>query len=378
MPLTLKLHDSIADIGEAVWESLRPDDNPFNSFAYLDALEQSGSVGRRTGWQPTHVTLSDDDGVRGVMPLYIKSHSMGEYVFDQSWARAYEEAGGAYYPKLQGSIPFTPVTGARLLSPDVEVRRALIEAGQRLCDQNRLSSLHVTFPTEEEWRWMGEAGWLLRQDQQFWWENDSYNDFNAFLDKLSSNRRKVIRRERRDVQALLNMRWISGNDITENNLDQLYAFIEDTYDRKWGTGRPYLTRAFFSLAVERMRDRVALVFAHDGPRAVAGAINFIGGDTLYGRQWGALVEVPFLHFEVCYYQAIEFAIQNGLKRVEAGTQGEHKLARGYLPTPVYSAHYIRDRALRGPVERYLIGERAAVREQMAMLAEDASPFKKDA
>ncbi len=376
MPLSLKLHDTIADIGETVWDGLRPDDNPFNAFAYLDALERSGSVGRRTGWQVTHLSLSDEGGVRGVMPLYVKSHSMGEYVFDQSWARAYEEAGGAYYPKLQSSIPFTPVTGARLLSHDREARGALVGAARKLCDQNRLSSLHVTFPLEDEWRMMGEAGWLLRQDQQFWWENESYNNFDAFLNRLSSNRRKVIRRERREVQSLLNMRWITGADITEGHLDQLYAFIADTYDRKWGTGRPYLTRTFFSLVVERMRDRMALVFAFDGPRAVAGAINFIGDDTLYGRQWGALVEVPFLHFEVCYYQAIDFAIARGLKRVEAGTQGEHKLARGYLPNPVYSAHYIRDPALRAPVERYLTGERAAMREEMHLLAESASPFKK--
>ncbi len=375
MPLTLKLHDAIADIGEAVWDGLRPDDNPFNAFAYLEALEATRCVGGRSGWQSAHLSLSDETGVRGVMPLYVKSHSMGEYVFDQSWARAYEEAGGAYYPKLLCAIPFTPVTGARLLSPDADVRTALIDAARQVCDRNRLSSLHVTFPTEEEWKLAGDAGLLLRQDQQFWWENDGYNDFDAFLVRLSSNRRKVIRRERREVQAIFDMRWIVGEEITEAHLDQLYAFIADTYDRKWGTGRPYLTRAFFSRVAERMRDHLALVFAFDGPRAVAGAINFIGGDTLYGRQWGALVEAPFLHFEVCYYQAMDFAVARGLKRVEAGTQGEHKLARGYLPNPVYSAHYIRDKALRGPVERYLMGERMAVREHMQALETDMSPFK---
>ena len=376
MSLTLKLHNAIADIGEAAWDGLRADDNPFTAYAYLEALERTGCVDRKSGWQPAHLSLEDDAGIRGVMPLYIKHHSMGEYVFDQSWARAYEEAGGNYYPKLQGAIPFTPVTGQRLLSPDADVRRDLAEAAVKVCDQNRLSSLHVTFPNEDEWRLLGDMGWLLRQDRQFWWHNDGYQSFDDFLAQLSSNRRKVIRRERREVQDLLRLEWVSGGDITEGHLDQLYAFIEDTYDRKWGTGRPYLTRAFFSAVAERTRDQIALVLAWDGPRAIAGAINFIGGDTLYGRQWGALAEVPFLHFEVCYYQAIEFAIARGLKRVEAGTQGEHKLSRGYLPSPVYSAHYIRDRALRGPVERYLMGERAAVAEQMAMLEAEMSPFRK--
>ena len=375
--LTLKLHDRIATIGQAAWDSLRDDDNPFNTYAYLDALETTGCVDRASGWQPVHLALGDESGaIRGVMPLYVKYHSMGEYVFDQAWARAYEAAGGDYYPKLQGAVPFTPVTGARLLSPDAQVRRQLVEAAMKVCDQNRLSSLHVTFPGESEWRLMGEAGLLLRQDQQFWWRNEGYATFDDFLERLSSSRRKVIRRERRDVQAALRMEWITGGNITEDHLDRLYAFIANTYDRKWGNGRPYLTRDFFSLAAERMRDKLALVFAFDGPRAVAGAINFIGGDTLYGRQWGALVDVPFLHFEVCYYQAIDFAIARGLKRVEAGTQGEHKLSRGYLPNPVYSAHYIRDKRLRAPVEHYLAGEREAVREQMQMLSTGASPFRK--
>jgi len=309
-----------------------------------------------------------------VMPLYVKYHSMGEYVFDQSWARAYEQAGGDYYPKLQCAIPFTPVTGARLLSSDPEVRQALVKAAISLCETNKLSSLHVTFPHEDEWQVMGGMGLLQRQDQQFWWDNAGYQSFDDFLAALSSNRRKVIRRERRDVQERLDLHWHVGAEITETHLDQMYAFIESTYDRKWGS--PYLTREFFSRIRETMRDQLALVFAYDGDKAVAGAINFIGGDILYGRQWGALVDVPFLHFEVCYYQAIDFAIERGLKRVEAGTQGEHKLSRGYLPNPVYSAHYIRDKRLRAPVEAYLMREREAVVEQMLMLAEEASPFKK--
>ncbi len=374
--LTIKLHDRVADIGESVWEGLRSDDNPFTSFAYLDALESTGCVDRQSGWQPLHLSLSDDNGVRGVMPLYVKQHSMGEYVFDQSWARAYEQAGGDYYPKLQGAIPFTPVTGPRLLSPDPAVRRALAAAAVSVCDSNRLSSIHVTFPIEGEWDLLGEMGWLKRRDQQFWWDNDNYGSFDDFLADLSSNRRKVIRRERRDVQAVLDLRWVTGDDLSERHMDDLYAFIENTYDRKWGTGRPYLTRRFFSRILETMRDQIALVFAYDGTEAVAGAINFMSGDTLYGRQWGATVDVPFLHFEVCYYKAIEFAIARGLKRVEAGTQGEHKLSRGYLPHPVYSAHYIRDKRLRAPIEAYLAQERMAVLENMQALEEEASPFKK--
>jgi predicted N-acyltransferase len=373
--LTLKIHSRIAEIGETSWNGLRDDDNPFTSFAYLDALEATHCVDQASGWQPVHITLSDEAGVvRGVMPLYVKYHSMGEYVFDQSWARAYEQAGGDYYPKLQGAIPFTPVTGSRLISPDPEVRQALAKAAISLCEGNKLSSLHITFPREDEWEMMGEMGLLQRQDQQFWWDNNGYATFDDFLAALSSNRRKVIRRERRDVQSIVDLRWHVGDEITETHLDQMYAFIESTYDRKWGS--PYLTRAFFSRIAETMRDQLALIFAYTGDEAVAGAINFIGGDTLYGRQWGTLIDIPFLHFEVCYYQAIDFAIARGLKRVEAGTQGEHKLSRGYLPNPVYSAHYIRDKRLRAPIEDYLKREREAVVEQMQMLEEEASPFKK--
>ena len=372
--LSLSLHNRIAEIGEAAWDAVRPDANPFTSFAFLDALERTGCVDQTSGWQPTHLALRDGDAVRGVMPLYVKYHSMGEYVFDHSWARAYEQAGGEYYPKLQCAVPFTPVTGARLLSPDADVRRALLDGATRLCDGNKLSSLHITFPIESEWHLAGEMGLLLRQDQQFWFDNPGYGNFDDFLAQLSSNRRKVIRRERRDVQAALSFRFLTGADIEEHHLDEMYAFIQNTYDRKWG--QPYLTREFFSVIAERMREQIVLVFAYDGSRAVAGAINFIGGDTLYGRQWGATVDVPFLHFEVCYYQAIDFAIERGLKRVEAGTQGEHKLSRGYLPHPVYSAHYIRDPRLRKPIADYLAREREAVAEQMVELEEAASPFKK--
>ena len=371
---TLSLHDRIADIGEAAWDALLPDANPFTTFAYLEALESTGCVGGESGWQPAHLALRNGEAVTGVMPLYIKYHSMGEYVFDHAWARAYEQAGGQYYPKLQSSIPFTPVTGPRLLARDTATRTALLDAAMRICDQNRLSSLHITFPLEDEWLSAGEQGLLLRQDQQFWFDNPGYGNFDDFLAALSSNRRKVIRRERRDVSAQLTFRLITGADITETHLDEMYAFIQNTYDRKWG--QPYLTRAFFSVVTERMRDRILLIFAYDGDQAVAGAINFIGGDILYGRQWGATVDVPFLHFEVCYYQAMDYAIAHGLKRVEAGTQGEHKLMRGYLPHPVYSAHYIRDARLRRPVADYLERERVAVVEQMELMEAEASPFKK--
>ncbi len=375
--LTLSLHSRIDDIGAEAWDRLRPDGNPFNSYAYLHALEATGCVDAQSGWQPVHIALRDDAGaIQGVMPLYVKQHSMGEYVFDQAWARAYEQAGGAYYPKLLNGIPFTPVTGTRLLSPDPGVRRALAEAAIKVCDQNRLSSLHINFPSEAEWQDLGEIGLLQRQDQQFWWDNAGYASFDDFLAALSSNRRKVIRRERRDIQAAVEMRTIAGADITEAHLDDLYGFIENTYDRKWGTGSPYLTRDFFSQVRATMGDQMVLIFAYDGPTAIAGAVNFLGPDTLYGRQWGCTVDIPFLHFEVCYYQAIDFAIARGLKRVEAGTQGEHKLSRGYLPHPVYSAHYIRDKRLRAPVAHFLDSEREAVVEHMHALEEEASPFKK--
>jgi len=372
--LKISLHRSISEIAPALWDGLRPDDNPFTTHAFLDALEESGCLGEDTGWLPHHLSLSDADGtIRGVMPLYLKLHSMGEYVFDHSWAQAYERAGGQYYPKLLCASPFTPVTGARLLSREPDIGDELVRTAIGLCDANGLSSLHINFPAEDEWERMGELGLLRRMDQQFWWDNEGYSSFDDFLARLSANRRKVIRRERRDVQAALDMRIHTGTDITEAHLDHLYAFIENTYDRKWGA--PYLTRDFFSLITERMRERIVLVFAYEGTQPVAGAINFRSADTLYGRQWGARIDRPFLHFEVCYYQAIDYAIAQGLRRVEAGTQGEHKISRGYLPYPVYSAHYIRDKALRQPVARYLDQERLAILAQMAELKQELSPFR---
>ncbi|MNE13574.1 hypothetical protein D3C80_1064140 [compost metagenome] len=311
------------------------------------------------------------------MPLYLKGHSQGEYVFDHSWADAYQRAGGRYYPKLLGAVPFTPATGPRFLhSPGTDaatVREALLQGALTLVERLGVSSLHVNFPTEPEWRAMTQAGLLPRRDIQFIWRNEGYQTFDDFLAALSSNRRKTIRRERREAQAGLDIRVLTGADITEAHWDAFFAFYMDTGDRKWG--RPYLTRDFFARIGATMADRIALVMAFEDGAPVAGALNFIGRDTLYGRQWGTLVDRPFLHFELCYYQAIDFAIARGLSRVEAGAQGQHKIARGYLPSPVYSAHFIADPALRDPVARYLQQERPAVEAEMREMARTLSPYR---
>jgi uncharacterized protein len=378
----VRVHPAIADIGQAAWDgcNAHPDyaANPFTSYDFLQALEESGCVGGRTGWLPRHLSVHDGAGdVLGVMPLYVKSHSQGEYVFDHAWAQAYMRAGGNYYPKLQCAAPFSPVTGPRLLARGGEHRDAvqdiLIAGARAVCQEAGASSLHVTFPLEAEWRRMGEDGLLLRQDQQYHWVNAGYATFDDFLAALSSNRRKTIRRERRDAQAGLEIVALSGADLREEHWDAFFAFYMDTGSRKWG--RPYLNRRFFSLIGERMAERILLVMAKREGQWVAGALNLIGADTLYGRNWGTLVDVPFLHFELCYYQAIEQAILRGLKRVEAGAQGEHKIARGYLPSPVYSAHWIADPALRAPVARYLEQERAQVESEMAYLQAEYSPFR---
>jgi predicted N-acyltransferase len=311
------------------------------------------------------------------MPLYLKSHSQGEYIFDHAWADAYERAGGRYYPKLLSAAPFTPVTGARLLvRPDVDPQegwRMLTGGALTVCERYGISSFHVNFPTEAEWSWLGEQGLGRREGQQYHWENAGYGDFEDFLGALSSGRRKTIRRERRDAQAEVEIVALTGADITEAHWDAFFGFYMDTGSRKWG--RPYLTRTFFSLLGERMADRVLLIMARRRGRWIAGALNLIGDDALFGRHWGCNEDVPFLHFELCYYQAIDWAIAHGLPRVEAGAQGQHKIARGYLPRPVFSAHYIADPALRGPVERYLEQERAGVESEMEWLTEEYSPFK---
>lgn len=355
-------------------------DNPFISHDFLHCLEQSKSVGGRTGWVPRHlIAETTEGGIVGAAPTYLKTHSRGEYVFDQGWADAYERAGGSYYPKLQVAVPFTPVTGPRLLArpgPQQEaVASALGDALAELTRRNGLSSAHLTFLTEAEWQMLGDKGFLQRTDQQFHWDNAGYASFDDFLTALASRKRKAIRRERRDALADgVTLHRLTGSDLTEEVWDAFFAFYMETGSRKWG--RPYLTREFFSLIGERMADRVLLIMARRAGRWIAGAINFIGRDTLYGRNWGTIEHHPFLHFEVCYYQAIEHAIDAGLRRVEAGAQGEHKLARGYLPSTTYSAHYIAHPGLRRAIADYLERERAYVEAAGEELAA-AAPFRKD-
>jgi predicted N-acyltransferase len=354
--------------------------NPFISHNFLHALEASGSVGAKAGWQVQHLAAQREDGqLIGAVPCYLKSHSRGEYVFDHGWAEAYERAGGNYYPKLQVSVPFTPATGRRLLvrnSADTEaVRRGLVAALLELCERRQASSVHLTFLTEPEWRLLAAEGFLQRTDQQFHWENGGYGCFDDFLGALASRKRKSIKRERREaLEPGISVHWLTGADLTEEIWDTFFGFYMETGSRKWG--RPYLTRSFFSLIGECMRDRVLLIMAKRAQRWIAGAINFIGSQTLYGRHWGAVEHHPFLHFELCYYQAIDFAIAHRLARVEAGAQGEHKLARGYLPVTTYSAHYIADPALRRAVADYLTRERAYVAAAGEELAGFA-PFRKD-
>ena len=354
--------------------------NPFVSHAFFAAVEASGSACARTGWGARHLLAKIDGTIAGIVPCYLKSHSQGEYVFDRGWADAYERAGGRYYPKLQASVPFTPATGPRLLIRDGAdrdlVAGALASGLKALCEATSASSAHVTFAREDEAKFLGKQGFLLRNDQQFHWRNDDYKGFEDFLAILNSRHRKAIKRERREaLTADITIHWLTGSDITEDAWDAFFAFYMETGSRKWG--RPYLTRQFFSLIGETMSRDVLLVMAKRNGRWIAGAINFIGSNTLFGRNWGAVEHHPFLHFEVCYYQAIDFAIQRGLKTVEAGAQGEHKLARGYLPQTTHSAHYIADPDLRRAISDYLKRERAYVVEVGRELTE-AGPFRKSA
>lgn len=376
--LTLTLHRAIAEIGAAEWDACAGGDNPFVGHAFLSALEDSGSAGPRTGWLPQHAALRDPGGrVLAVAPMYAKSHSYGEYVFDHGWAHAFERAGGSYYPKLQVAVPFSPVPGPRLLCRrDAEIDaatlgRALVQA----CRELDLSSVHVTFCRESEWNALGAAGWLQRLGVQFHWHNAGYGCFDDFLEALSSRKRKSIRRERRDANAAgLDFLTLRGAEIRSHHWDAFYRFYTSTVDRKWGSA--YLTRRFFTLLSERLGDAVVLMLAEHRGKPVAGALNLAGADALYGRNWGCRGEWPFLHFELCYYRAIEFAIANGLTRVEAGAQGEHKIQRGYLPCATYSAHWITHRGLRDAIGEFLDHERPEIRARMAALAE-LSPFRKD-
>jgi predicted N-acyltransferase len=354
--------------------------NPFVSHDFFLSIEESGSAVARTGWGARHLLARLDGKVAGIVPCYLKSHSQGEYVFDRGWADAYERAGGRYYPKLQVSVPFTPATGPRLLirnGVDKDQIGTTLAGGMvALCEATKASSVHVTFAREAEAKFLAAHGFLLRNDQQFHWHNEGYGSFEDFLTSLNSRHRKAIRRERRDALASgITIHALTGSDITEDAWDAFFAFYMETGSRKWG--RPYLTRSFFSLIGERMPEDVLLVMARRNGRWIAGAINFIGSDTLFGRNWGAIEHHPFLHFEVCYYQAIEFAIGRGLKTVEAGAQGEHKLARGYLPQTTYSAHFIADPDLRRAIADYLKRERAYVAEAARELT-DAAPFRKGA
>jgi predicted N-acyltransferase len=356
----------------------RPAD-PFTTHRFLKALEDSGSVGAGAGWAPRHLAARDAEGrLMGVMPLYLKSHSQGEYVFDHAWAHAWERAGGDYYPKLQCAAPFTPVTGRRLLThPDADrdvAEAALLQGAVELCRRRGLSSFHITFCTEGEWERGGALGLLQRQDQQFHWENRGYADFDAFLADLASRKRKQVRKERATaVENGVEILRLTGDDLRPEHWDAFWLFYQDTGARKWG--RPYLTRKFFDLVQERMRDDVLLILCRRQGRWIAGALNFIGRDCLYGRYWGCSEDHACLHFEVCYYQAIEAAIAMGLGRVEAGAQGAHKLARGYLPNPTYSLHYVADPRFRDAVADYLRREREAVEEEIEFLL-DRGPFRK--
>jgi predicted N-acyltransferase len=394
-PRTARIVHSIDEIPAQAWNACANPggpipDNPFLDHGFLLALEKSGSATARTGWQPCHVVLEHGDKHRdkdkavgpkviGVVPMYMKSHSRGEYVFDHAWADAWHRAGGKYYPKLQVSVPFTPATGRRLLChPDTEtddVERQLTAACVQIAKQSDVSSLHLTFLPESQWRTLGDMGLLQRVDQQFHWQNHGYGSFDDFLTELASKKRKNLKRERREVvEAGIDIEWVTGTDIKEHHWDAFFAFYTDTGSRKWGS--PYLTRRFFSLVTEVMADRILLVMCKRNDRYIAGALNFIGGDALYGRNWGCVEDHRFLHFEACYYQAIDFAINRGLQRVEAGAQGPHKVARGYVPQATYSAHWIRDAGLRDAIARYLKEERHYVQQDIDYLNEH-TPFRSD-
>ncbi|SFZ81936.1 hypothetical protein SAMN02983003_0788 [Devosia enhydra] len=376
---TLDIVDGVGAIDAGSWNGLLPGDagrpdNPFLDHAFFAALEASGSPSVETGWQPQHIVLrGEDKTIAGIAPLYLKSHSQGEYVFDHGWADAFERAGGSYYPKMQICVPFTPVTGPRFLAKTEAGKAALMQAVAGLADRNGISSAHATFMTEDEADLAERAGWLLRTDTQFHWHDAGYGNFEGFLGSLSSRHRKQLRRERREATEGLTIRWLTGADLTEAVWDRFYDFYIDTGSRKWG--RPYLNRAFFSMLSAAMADRVLLMFAYEGDEPVAGTLSLIGKDALYGRYWGATRSIAFLHFELCYYQAIDFALSHGLSRIEAGAQGEHKLARGYGPATTRSAHWIGHKGLRQAVARFLEQEREAVEESQDVLAR-YTPFRK--
>jgi predicted N-acyltransferase len=372
--INIRVYPRIAEIGQAAWDLCAGDDNPFVSYGFLSALEDSGSVGKRTGWHPRYFSLSNASGeTLAVAPSYAKTNSYGEYVFDHAWANALERAGGNYYPKLQVAVPFSPVPGPRLLARPGVPLSVLATGLAQLAEELDCSSVHATFCTAAEWEALGAAGWLQRLGTQFHWENNGYQSFEDFLAALSSRKRKAIRRERRDAQTGLTFKALSGTALTKEAWKAFYKFYTSTVDRKWGGA--YLTPEFFPLLGERLGDKIVLMMAERDGRPIAGALNLRSKNVLYGRNWGASEDVPFLHFELCYYQAIDYAIAHGMTRVEAGAQGEHKIQRGYLPKPTYSAHWIRHPGLRHAISDFLAAERPAMESEMAAMAED-SPYKK--
>ncbi len=376
-PITVHVHAAIAEIAAAAWDACAGDINPSVSYAFLSALEDSGSTTARTGWTPQHLSLADRKGtILGVVPLYAKTHSYGEYVFDHGWADAYERAGGRYYPKLISAVPFTPVPGPRLLlRPDAppDTRDHLIAAMVELCNRRRISSVHVTFPRQDDAEALTEAGFLQRVGQQFHWTNNGYRDFEDYLAALNSRKRKAVKKERREALVDgLEIELLTGGDLKPRHWDAFYRFYLATSDRKWG--QAYLNRKFFDMIGERMPDNIVLVLAQRAGKYVAGALNLLGRDTIYGRNWGSYGDYKFLHFECCYYRAIEFAIARGLESVEAGAQGPHKLQRGYLPVPTYSAHWIPDPGFRRAVAQFVAREREMVERKIDALAE-YSPFR---
>ena len=381
---TVRVLSSIREIERDAWEGCANPSHevpydPFISYEFLDAIERSDSASPQTGWATRHLAVESSTGeIVGVLPLYIKGHSQGEYVFDHAWAEAFYRAGGEYYPKLLSAVPFTPVTGRRILikpSPQATlVETHLIAAGIEVTRQLEMSSLHINFLEEPQWQRLATQGFLGRTDQQFHWRNEGYRDFDDFLKRLSSKKRKNLKRERRlAIMNDITTHWLTGSDLQEEHWDAFYAFYMDTGSRKWG--RSYLNRQFFSLINQSMANNILLILCKREGRYIAGALNFIGSEVLYGRNWGCIEDHPFLHFETCYYQAIDFAIAHGLQRIEAGAQGPHKLARGYLPTRTYSAHWIANKSLRKAVSHYLSQERHYVDEEMTALLTTHSPFR---
>ena len=373
--LTARIAPAVGALPQDEWDALAGSDNPFVSHAFLSALEDSGSVGHGTGWTPVPLVIEDAAGrLAAALPAYAKGHSQGEYVFDHAWADAWERAGGDYYPKLQIAAPFTPATGPRMLLRDITLATPILRAAEMLCEQQEFSSAHATFIEPAQLPLFEAAGWLTRSDIQFHWQNQNYRDFEDFLGALASRKRKAIRKERKAAQEGVEIRALSGEAIEPGHWDAFWQFYQDTGARKWGT--PYLTREAFDLFGARMGERILLVLAYREGRPIAGALNFIGGSALHGRYWGCSEDKPFLHFELCYYQAIDAAIERGLARVEAGAQGGHKLARGYEPVRTWSAHWIADPAFREAVADFLVREREGVAADQLFLG-SRTPFRKD-